>query len=125
MSSQNVIPFKSLGSKKGSNSTRSNIIDHGNIGSLEYEVFSRGVIHIIDKKSKLTFKKSCSLFEDDLEKISFDKMSAGDTRVLLGSGDNCDLIFTSNGEDIKLSLKKKEFSVITNLKNLLKKGKGK
>jgi hypothetical protein len=127
--SKKVIPFiqhgqqagipslSSMGSKK---SLDGKILDHGTLGKLNYEVYERGVIHIFDKD--LRFKKDIYIFEDDLKKIDFEKLSGGEQHLINGSGDNDHLVFTKENGDIKISLKRREFEALGLLKSILTKG---
>jgi len=116
-----IIPFiKSRGSKK---TAEGEILDHGNISNVEYEIYKRGVIHIFDKDHR--FKKDIDLFETEFNKLNFDSLSNGNTIDLSGSGDNDDLVFTKKDGDITLSFKKKGFKTIEKLKGILSKAKQK
>lgn len=116
-----MIPFVSKG--KGTATPQDGTIaDHGKIGSLSYEVYTRGVLHIKDNKG-LVFKKDPEIFEEELEKIDFGKVSEGQELVIVGSGDNDDLILTVKDDEIQLSLRKKEFSIVRKLRDLISLGK--
>jgi hypothetical protein len=118
MSPKKLIPFIQPKGKK--ESTDGEIIDHGDLGSLEYEVYKRGVIHIFGDGKK--FKKDMALFEDDLNQLDFGKMKEGDDLTLRGSGDNADIVFTLSNGDISITLKEKGFPTLEKLKNILKSG---
>lgn len=109
-----LIPFKSKGPKIRD---KENIVDHGQIGDLSYEVYARGVVHIFDKK--LRFKKDCTLFDQELDELDFEKLKEGQEYLITGSGDNDDLTFKKENGDIKIILKVKEFEIINKLKNIL------
>lgn len=115
MAKGKIIPLlKSQGPTKKEDE---NILDHGRIGSLSYEINHRGVIHIFDKKGR--FKKDADSFEDSLNKLDFEKIQEGDSLVIEGSGDNDNLIFTMKDGNIELSLAKKGFGVIDKLRGLI------
>ena len=97
------------------------ILDHGTLGKLDYEVYERGVIHIFDKDG-LRFKKDISIFEDEIKKIDFEKLSDGKQSLINGSGDNDHLVFLKENGDIKISLKRREFESLALLKSILTKG---
>jgi hypothetical protein len=130
--SQKIIPFLnkknslkvpvlfSMGPKP---SKDGKIIDHGVLGSLEYEIYERGVIHIFDKSMR--FKKDIYIFEDEIKKAKIDNMDDGEEYEIKGSGDNDHLVFSKIDGDIKISLKKKGFEALNTLKNILNKGKQK
>lgn len=117
----NLVGFISKGEKKGKDSA----LDHGKIGTLNYELHARGSVHIFDEKKGLRFKKDPALFEDALDELKLDSLKDGDEASIKGSGDNPDLIFMKKDGDIKLSLRKKEYGTISKLRNLLKKATGK
>ena len=114
-----VIPFKSAGEKKDSEDGA--CVDHGTLGDLKYEVYKRGVIHIFDDTT--IFKKDCGIFEDEVSKIDFTAMGDGDQHVIKGSGDNDDLVFMCDNDEIKISLTKKGLTVIEKLKSVLRKNR--
>jgi len=115
----NVVPFISKGKKLFS--PEGEVIDHGTICGLKYEVFKRGVIHIFDGKCK--FKKDAVLFEDAVEELDFDTIGDGETLEIKGSGDNDDMIFTKKDGDIKITLKRRRFKTMEKLKNILQTGR--
>lgn len=120
--SQKVIEmkdWKSRGAKK--NAAKEDIVDHGIIGKLSYEIYKRGVIHIFDKK--LTFKKNIEPFEDEIEQLDFDSLTEGQNLVMKGSGDNDNLVFTLKDGELEVSLSKRGFAVIDKLKDVLSKGR--
>ena len=122
MKKNNIIGFISKGEKKGKESA----IDHGKIGSLDYELYQRGVIHIYDKKdSKFRFKKIPTLFEGAIDGLHLEKLKDGEETFIEGSGDNPNLIFKKKDGDIELLLRKKEYGTISKLRNILKKAIGK
>lgn len=117
---QRLIPFKSKGTKK--DSTDGEILDHGEFGGISYELYKRGSIHLFNKD--VVFRKNCDLFKQELDKIDFKSMKEGDEVFIKGGGDTCDLVFQLEDGAISLELRQKEFSVISTLKGLLKKGIG-
>jgi len=103
---------------KTSKSSDKNILEEGKIGDLTIRVYQRGVIHILDSNG-LVFKKDPEEFEKQL-------MSLGDSfkeAVILGSGDNDNLILEQEDGDLKITLRKKEHGLITALKKFVEKGK--
>lgn len=109
-------------SKKGKKSKGpSDFIERGKIDSLDYTVFNRGTIHIKDNNN-LIFKKSCDVFEDEINKLQLNNMKEGEIKEIPGSGDNDSLVFHCENGDIKISLKKREYSMVTKLKEILKQG---
>jgi len=115
----NLIQFISLGENEKEDKS---IIDHGKIDDLNYEVYTRGSVHIIDKKG-LIFKKDPLLFEEAIDQLDLDSLKDGKEAIIEAAGDNPDLIFKKIDGDIKLSLRKKEYGTINKLKNVLKKAK--
>lgn len=99
------------------------VVDEGTLGELKYKVFTRGVIHISDRKDKLLFKKDCSLFEDLITELDLNSLKEDESKKITGSGDNDTLVFTCVDGDVVISLEKPEFNMITKLKGLLNKGK--
>lgn len=99
------------------------VVDEGTLGELKYKVFTRGVIHISDKKDKHLFKKDCSLFEDLITELDLNSLKEDESKKIPGSGDNDTLVFTCVDGDVVISLEKPEFNMITKLKGLLNKGK--
>ena len=110
--------LSSMGPKK---SNDGNIVDHGTLGKLEYEVYDRGVVHIFDK-ANLRFKKDINYFEDEIKKLDFEKMIDGGEYTIQGSGDNDHLVFSKEDGDIKITLKRREFEALGLLKAILIKG---
>jgi len=119
---KNVIPFlvNSRGAKKSNDGS---IIDHGDIGDLKFEVYSRNdrfrVIHIFNAKKTALFKKDAEDFRDAIDAINFEDMADGTEHVIEGSGDNDDLIFTCVSGEIKLNIRRKGLSVIDKLKSII------
>ena len=111
---RNMIPFKSKGLKKEDGS----VVDHGDLGSLQYEVFSRGVIHIFD--GKRTFKKDCNILQDELENIDFRKLDENKEIQIDGSGDNDHLVFKKKDGEIEVCLRERGIEVINKLKSILR-----
>ena len=116
-----VLQFVSKTSTK--KTKNGDIVEHGTICGLNYEVYKRGVIHITDKKLK--FKKDCDIFEDEINKMDFESLADKEEIVLKGSGENDHLIFTKKDGDVDMKLKRREFSTISKLKSLLSKNKEK
>ena len=114
-----LLKFKSNG-KKALN-TDGEVVDHGTIGNLQYEVYKRGVIHIF--KNDLKFKKDCDSFEIELEALDFDSMKCGSKFIIKGSGDNDHLIFEYADNEIILGLEKRGQNIINKLKSIVSKGK--
>jgi len=112
----NLIGFISKGEKKGKDTA----LDHGKIGDLDYELHARGCVHIFDKDG-LRFKKDALLFEGSLDTLNLDTLKDGEETLIEGSGDNPDLILKKKDGDIILSLRKKGYSTINKLKDILKK----
>jgi hypothetical protein len=112
----NLVEFISKGEKKG----KEPALDHGKIGDLDYELHARGCVHIYDKEG-LRFKKDALLFEDSLDALNLDTLKDGEETFIDGSGDNPDLILKKKDGDIILFLRKKGYSTINKLKDLLKK----
>jgi hypothetical protein len=115
----NIVPFiNSKGSKK---TTDGEIVDHGKINDLQYEIYKRGVIHIFKNKSAATcrFKKDIDSFDTAINKLDFEKLEDGKSLMIEGSGDNDNLIFTKKDDDINISLKAKGFKTIERLKEIL------
>ena len=121
MKSNTVVPFKSKGRKLINKD--GTVIDHGKIGTLKYEVYQRGVIHIFDKNRK--FKKAMDVFEDEINELDFDNLKDGKSIVLKGSGDNDHLIFTRKNGDLDITLKKRMFNTLEKLKDILSSGRSK
>lgn len=111
----------SLQSKGSKKSSEGDILDHGTLGSLSYEIYKRGVIKIFNKADDLVFKKDISLFETEIVGIDFEDMM--DAIVIKGSGDNDHLVFTEVDGDIEMSLRKRGFHAIETLRSALTKGK--
>ena len=115
-----ILPFISKGAKTRK---KEEIKDHGKLGTLSYEVFRRGVIHIFD--GDLTFKKDAALFEDALDAIDFDAMADGESHTIKGSGDNDNLVFRKERGVMDILLKKRGHDKIDKLKSILSRGKKK
>jgi len=111
----------SLQSKGSKKTLEGDILDYGTLGSLNYEIYKRGVIKIFDKADDLVFKKDINLFETEIVGIDFENMV--DAIVIKGSGDNDHLVFTKVDGDIEMSLKKRGFPAIETLRSALTKGK--
>lgn len=122
MAKHALLQFKSKG-KRRTRKSEGELVDHGEIGGLYYDVFQRGVIHIKDNVSKC-FKKDIDQFEQCLDSFDFEDMDDREEFFIEGSGDNDDLIFTKKDGEIVLSLKKKSFSVIDKLKGIINKARG-
>jgi hypothetical protein len=126
MKAPKVIPFRQ--SKMTADVTKATMVESGDIGDLQYEVYQRNnsfaVVHIFDKKRLSVFKKDAAIFEDELAKLKFNEMNEGDTIVMKGSGDNDDLVFKFENGELLISLKRRGFDVLEKLKSVLKR-KGK
>ena len=121
--SKKTLALVSKGPKK---SDDGNIIDHGSLGDLEYKIYSRGVIIILDpENTDLVFKKNIDLFQTELEKIDFNTMVDVDESVINGSGDYDNIIFIKHAGEINISIRKREFSAVESLKKILSAGKKK
>ena len=131
---RNLIPFKKFPQSQGPLvSEDGEIVDHGDLGVyLKYEIYKRGVIHIFEDPFKkvpvldkrgLIFKKDITLFEKALEGLHFETLLEGCSHKIPGSGDNDDLVFEKTNGDINIYLKKKGFTAIETLKDILSKGK--
>jgi len=114
-----LVKFDSKGPKPSNKDGE--IVDHGKLGNLEYELYKRGTIHIFSKS--LTFKKDPDLFEDAVCEIDFDTMENGDTAVIKGSGDNDNLVFICTESGIEIKLVKRGHDILSKLKSLITKGK--
>ena len=113
-----MIPFVSKG-KKTTKKDDGKILDHGKIGNLDYEIYSRNVIHIFDKKLK--FKKTMDSFEEEMNSHDFEKLKEGEQIIMRGSGDNDHLVFERKNGDLEISLKKRTFNTLEKLKDILSK----
>ena len=121
--SKKTLALVSKGPKKSDDGT---IVDHGLLGNLEYKVYSRGVIIILDpENADVVFKKDINVFETELKKIDFDSLSDGDESIINGSGDNDDIVFIKHAGEIGISIRKKEFFAVEALKKILSTGKKK
>jgi hypothetical protein len=124
-----ILDFVSKGPKKSGKDDDGVVIDHGKIGSLDYEVYKRGakqgspilVLHIFN--SKMRFKKDADVFEDELDKIDFDKLD--ERHVIKGSGDNDDLVLMLKDGDVVFDLTKKGLTMINKVKDILSKNRKK
>jgi len=119
-----IIPFKSKGPKPVDPSD-GEVSDHGSIGSLQYEIYKRGCIHIFNRDRSMIFKKDCDVFEVLLKKMDFNNMSIGTVSTIPGSGDNDDLKIEVTDSDILLNLEKRTNPTLSKLFALLTKGKKK
>lgn len=123
---KNVIPFivKSRGAKKAAKD--GDVIDHGDIGGLKFEVYSRNdrfrVIHIFNTKRTSLFKKDAEDFKDAIDAIEFEDMADGDEHLISGSGANDDLLFTCENGEIKISIRRQGLGVIDKLKSIISGG---
>lgn len=118
---KNLIPFISNG--KSENSSEGTVADYGKIGTLDYRVYTRGVIHISD--GTLTFKKNPDLLEEELNDCKINELKENEEIVITGSGDNADLIIKLIDGDAVLSLRQKEYGIIYKLRSLISSGKTK
>jgi hypothetical protein len=129
MSDKNkILNFVPLSKKDGKNTRKDEkleegVAETGNFGKLKYTVFKRGNLHIYDEKKNLTFKKDCGAFEDQIEDMNLDSLTEGESKTIKGCGDNDTLVFTCAEGDIKISLEKRKYSMLTKLRKLIKKGK--
>jgi len=100
------------------------VVDKGQLDNLEYRVYSRGVIHILDGQGNV-FKKDPDIFEDELNKALADirKLEKGKRIVISGSGDNDNLIFESSSGKVSIKLESKKLNIIEKLKNIIGIGK--
>lgn len=121
MQKRRLIEFKSKSKGIKKDSEDGEILDHGTIGELKYEIYKRGTIHIFN--SSFLFKKDCRMFEDRIDEINFDKMTEYETYTIQGSGDNDDLQFYKEEGEIKIKLIKKAIPIVEKLRDILKLGK--
>lgn len=105
---------------KGSKAT-AEIFEEGKLGSLDYQVFKRGVIHISNKG--LLFKKDIEVFEGEVTGLELNKLKDGEEKRIPGSGDNDDLVFTCKNGDIVPTLEAKQYSVMSKIKGIIFRGK--
>ncbi len=110
--------------KEGSKRTAADgaVLEEGKFGKLNYKVFKRGVIHIFNNTKTLLFKKDCELFETEIDKMNLNNLKDEDVEKMVGSGDNDNLVFTCVKGDLIMSLEKREYSMLTKLKSILKMG---
>jgi hypothetical protein len=121
--SKKTLALVSNGPKKSNDGT---IVDHGSLGDLDYCIYSRRIIIIRDpENTDLVFKKDIDLFQTELGKIDFNSMVDGDEFVIKGSGDNDNIVFIKHAGEINISIRKREFSAVESLKNILSAGKKK
>lgn len=102
---------------------KTDIIDHGKLGGLDYKVYKRGSIHITD--GKRTFHKDIDAFEDAIKTLDIDNMENGDTRIVEGSGDTDHIVFHMEDGDLSVRITKRGFDVLEKLKGILNKGRAK
>jgi len=114
-----TIPFMSKGPKADSKDGR--IVDHGDLGDLKYEVYTRNVIHIFDEK--LMFHKDIVAFENEIEKIDFQKMTDGECVTVKGAGDTDNLVFRCADGIVKIELTHRGFDALDKLKSILRKSR--
>ncbi len=114
----NVLDFVPLKTKKN----EKNVAEKGKFSKLNYTVFKRGNLHFTDNNG-LTFKKDCDMFEKEIDALDLNALSEGKTKKIKGCGDNDTLCFTCKGGDITATLEKREYSMLTKLKNIIRKGK--
>jgi len=123
--SNKVIPFETnTKPSKASKSRDGTVIEDGKIGTLSYEVYDRGVIHVFDKRNRM-FKKDCGMFEDEMDKLNLDTLGVGKETVIKGSGANDHLIFKNKDGEINITLRKRGHSMVEKLKGILERGKRK
>ena len=119
-----VIPFKS---NKDLRKVRANeedgaVIDSGKINDLAYEVYQRGCIHIYTEDKSLIFKKDCDLFENEILNLDLNNLTTGQVKIIKGSGDNDNLVFTCKDGDIKVTLEKRNYKMVEKLRTILGQG---
>lgn len=101
----------------------SDMIEEGNLGQLQFQVYKRGtgnVIHIFTKDKSRNFKKDCGPFEDEVKKLDLDALKEGESQVIKASGDNDSLVFTCDGDDIKIDLERQSYPMVERLRNILR-----
>jgi len=120
MRKNSLIPFTK--SNKSKKSKDGDIIAHGKLDKLDFEIYKRGTIHISDKN--FTFRKNIDAFDEEIEVI--ETMTSSEwrkkkTHRINGAGDTDNLIFTYNesNDDLDVSLKKKTHGTIERLKKIL------
>lgn len=124
----NIIPFVRDGDEPGAardpDPGEGGLVDSGVIGSggsLHWEVFACGTIHIDD--GPLSFRKDCDLFEEALNNVP-DDLSEGDEYVIEGSGDNDDLVIVCMQGKYRLSVRKRGLGIISKLHEIINKARG-
>jgi hypothetical protein len=116
---QNKSKVPDLNSQGPATSTDGDMLDHGTLGDLNYEIYKRGVIKIF--KDDLVFKKDINRFDQEVSKIPFERLL--EQQIINGSGDNDHLVFSKVDGDIQISLKRRGFKAIDTLQTVLTKGK--
>jgi len=121
-----IIPFLGKDGKKAKHFKVGDVLEKGHLGKLEYKVFARGNIHILDSKGGI-FKKDAEKFEEIIERITdrFNNknIKEGDGEIVEGCGDNDNLVFTLKKGELEVSLERKSFKIIDRLKEIVKKAK--
>ena len=112
---KNILSFKGKG--KTSETPKVDILDKSKFGKLDYTLYRKGSIHITD--GKLTFKKDPDIFEDQVEELDLNNMTNGERKVIEGSGDNPNLVFTCNGDNISMKLETKGYPLVDKLMGVL------
>ena len=114
------IPF--LKSSDGPKSA-ADILEEGTLGQLQFQVYKRGtgdVIHIFTKDKAYNFKKDCIPFETEIKKLNLEAMKDGDHIEIKASGDNDTLVFSCDGDDVKIELEKPSYPMVEKLRNILR-----
>lgn len=116
---QNVIPFIKTSKKGPKRSRDGDVIDHGEICGLQYEVYRRGNVHVFD--SNLRFKKDADVFWKKLVEVD---IQGEEEYVIPGAGDTDDLVFSNDTRgNVVLTLRRKGVAVIDQLKKVVNKGR--
>jgi len=121
MPEKKLIPFVPKGPKDNKDGT---ILDHGTLGKYNYEVYQRGNIHVFSPDKTLMFRKDCTVFEDELNKLDLKNLKADGALVIKGCGETDNLVIARDADgEYEIRLDKRTGSVIDLLKGLLKKGR--
>jgi len=113
---KNILNFKGKSEDKKI-PANGDILNQGKFGKLDYVLYKRGNIHITD--GKLTFKKDADTFEDTIEELELNNMTDGERKVIEGAGDNPNLVFTCDGDNITMKLENKGYPLVEKLMNVL------
>lgn len=122
--SSKVIPFIRGDGSSPADDAEGGLVESGTIGdggSLHWEVFACGTIHIDD--GGLSFRKDCDLFEEALDQVP-DDLSENEEYVIEGSGDNDDLVFTCMQGKYRLSVRKRGLGIMSKLREVIGKARG-